>query len=63
MKWEKIIRFRFQIKTEEGMRVGGGGGGLEIGGMVDANLSAIRNPATREFYLRGPRSKVSCGRS
>lgn len=53
MKWEQIIRFRFQIKTEEGMRVGGGGGGLEIGGMVDANLSAIRNPATSEFYLPG----------
>lgn len=53
MKWEKIVRLTFQIKCLEGMRIGGSGGGLEIGELIDANLAAIRNPATDEFYIPG----------
>src|SRR2546423_1485712 len=53
MKWEKIVRLKFGIKLEEGTRIGGSGGGLEIGELVDANLSAIRNPANNEFYIPG----------
>lgn len=51
-KWEEITRFRFQIVALEGFRIGGSGGGLEIGG-VDANLTALRNPATGEPYVPG----------
>jgi CRISPR-associated protein Csm3 len=53
MKWERVVRLKFDIKLKEGTRIGGSGGGLEIGEEVDANLSAIRNPATDEFYLPG----------
>src|SRR5437763_1333805 len=53
MKWEKIVRLKFDLKLEEGTRIGGSGGGLEIGELVDANLSAIRNPANNEFYIPG----------
>ncbi len=53
MKWEKIVRLKFGIKLKEGTRIGGSGGGLEIGEEVDANLSAIRNPANDEFYIPG----------
>jgi len=50
MRWKEVARFRFQIKAEEGLRIGGSGGGLEIGGV---DLVAIRNPATGEPYLPG----------
>lgn len=51
-KWKEIVRLKFEIEAVEGLRVGGSGGGLEIGG-VDANLSVIRNPVTGEPYLPG----------
>lgn len=53
MKWQKVVRLKFGIRLDEGTRIGGSGGGLEIGEMVDANLSAIRNPANNEFYIPG----------
>jgi len=53
MKWEKIVELRFQITCLEGLRIGGSGGGLEIGELVDANLSVIRDPGTGEFYVPG----------
>jgi CRISPR-associated protein Csm3 len=53
MKWEKVVRLKFNIRLEEGTRIGGSGGGLEIGELVDSNLSAIRNPANDEFYIPG----------
>lgn len=52
MKWKSIVRLRFEIVTVDGARIGGSGGGLEIGG-VDTNLSVLKNPATGEPYLPG----------
>ncbi len=52
LKWTSIARLKFSITCVEGLRVGGSGGGLEIGG-VDANLSVLRNPVTGEPYLPG----------
>jgi len=46
-------KLTFQINCVEGLRIGGSGGGLEIGELVDANLSAIRDPGTGEFYIPG----------
>jgi len=53
MKWTQIKRLRFKLNFVEGGRVGGGGGELEIGGAVDANLAALRSPGTQEFYIPG----------
>lgn len=53
MTWKSVVQLRFEIKLKEGTRIGGSGGGLEIGELVDANLSAIRNPANDEFYIPG----------
>jgi CRISPR-associated protein Csm3 len=53
MKWEKIVRLKFELELKEGTRIGGSGGGLEIGELVDSNLAAIRNPLTDEFYIPG----------
>jgi CRISPR-associated protein Csm3 len=53
MRWTHIKRLRFKLRFVEGGRVGGSGGELEIGGAVDANLTAIRNPGTKEFYIPG----------
>jgi CRISPR-associated protein Csm3 len=52
MKWNSIVRLRFEIAVD-GFRIGGSGGGLEIGGNVDANLSVIKNPANDEPYIPG----------
>lgn len=53
MKWQKVVRLKFGIKLEEGTRIGGSGGGIEIGELVDANLSTVRNPSNNEFYIPG----------
>jgi len=51
-KWTDIVSLTFNIVCVEGCRVGGSGGGLEIGG-VEPNLTLIRNPLTGEPYLPG----------
>ena len=53
MKWKSIVRLKFQIECVEGLRIGGSGGGLEIGELIDANLAAIRDPASGEPYIPG----------
>lgn len=62
MKWKSVVRLRFDIRLVEGTRIGGSGGGLEIGELVDSNLSAIRNPADGTFYLPGSslKGKLRC---
>lgn len=51
-KWIKVISLKFDIVCVEGLRVGGSGGELEIGGL-DPNLTVIRTPLTGEPYLPG----------
>jgi len=43
---------KFEIELLEGMRIGGAGGGLEIGG-VDPNLMALKDPISGEPYIPG----------
>lgn len=52
MKWTHVRRLKFTIELVDGGRIGGSGGGLEIGG-VDANLTAIRNPVNGQPYIPG----------
>jgi CRISPR-associated protein Csm3 len=42
----------FEIELLDGMRIGGAGGGLEIGG-VDPNLMALKDPVSGEPYVPG----------
>lgn len=51
-KWTDIVSLTFDIVCVEGCRIGGSGGGLEIGG-VEPNLTVIRSPLTGEPYLPG----------
>src|SRR5436309_936473 len=53
MKLEEIIQLDFEVLVVNGLRVGGSGGELEIGGAVDANLSALRDTLTGEPYIPG----------
>jgi len=53
MKLKEIIQLDFQIEVVDGLRIGGSGGELEIGGAVDANLNAIRDPITQDPYIPG----------
>lgn len=53
MKLEEVVQMDFEIVVVDGLRIGGSGGDLEIGGTVDANLAAIRDPVTGEPYLPG----------
>jgi CRISPR-associated protein Csm3 len=52
-KWQEVVRLTFQVRLAEGTRIGGSGGGLQIGEIVEPNLMAIRNPANGEFYIPG----------
>jgi CRISPR-associated protein Csm3 len=52
-KWQEVMKLTFQIRLVEGTRIGGSGGGLQIGEIVEPNLMAIRNPANGEFYIPG----------
>jgi CRISPR-associated protein Csm3 len=51
-KWTDVVEMRFEIELVDGMRIGGAGGGLEIGG-VDPNLMALRDPISGEPYVPG----------
>lgn len=51
-KWNYVVEMKFEIELLDGMRIGGVGGGLEIGG-VDPNLMAIKDPVSGEPYLPG----------
>ncbi len=51
-RWTDVWKMIFEIECVDGLRVGGSGGGLEIGG-VDANLTALKDPITGEPYLPG----------
>ena len=53
MKWTHIVRLRLVIDLVDGTRIGGSGGGLEIGGNVDANLAVLRSPVNDEPYIPG----------
>jgi CRISPR-associated protein Csm3 len=61
-KWHQVVRLTFQIRLAEGTRIGGSGGGLDIGEVVEPNLMAIRNPASGEFYIPGSslKGKLRC---
>ena len=51
-KWTDVVEMKFEIELLDGMRIGGAGGGLEIGG-VDPNLMAIRDPVSEQPYIPG----------
>lgn len=53
MKLVKMLHLRFNIEFVSGGRIGGGGGGLEVGSVVDANLAALKDPLTNAPYLPG----------
>jgi CRISPR-associated protein Csm3 len=52
-KWQEVVKLAFRVTLAEGTRIGGSGGGLQIGEIVEPNLMAIRNPANGEFYIPG----------
>lgn len=51
-KWTHVIEMKFEIELLDGMRIGGAGGGLEIGG-VDPNLMALKDPVSGQPYVPG----------
>lgn len=51
-KWTHVNRITCEIELLDGTRIGGAGGGMEIGG-VDPNLMALRDPVTGFPYLPG----------
>ena len=51
-KWTHVVEMKFEIELLDGMRIGGAGGGLEIGG-VDPNLMALKDPVSGEPYVPG----------
>jgi CRISPR-associated protein Csm3 len=51
-KWTDVVEMRFEIELLDGMRIGGAGGGLEIGG-VDPNLMALKDPVSGQPYVPG----------
>lgn len=53
-KWTHVVPFDFDVVLPSGgMRIGGSGGALEIGGTVDGNLAVLRNPLTGKPYIPG----------
>lgn len=51
-KWTHVVEIKFEIELLDGMRIGGAGGGLEIGG-VDPNLMALKDPVSGQPYIPG----------
>jgi CRISPR-associated protein Csm3 len=51
-KWTHVVEMKFEIELRDGMRIGGAGGGLEIGG-VDPNLMALKDPVSGHPYIPG----------
>ncbi len=51
-KWTHVVEMKFEIELVDGMRIGGAGGGLEIGG-IDSNLMALKDPVTGQPYVPG----------
>jgi CRISPR-associated protein Csm3 len=51
-KWTDVIELKFEIELLDGMRIGGSGGSLEIGG-IDTNLMALRDPVSGQPYVPG----------
>jgi CRISPR-associated protein Csm3 len=51
-KWTDVVEMKFEIELLDGMRIGGAGGGLEIGG-VDPNLMALKDPVSGQPYIPG----------
>jgi CRISPR-associated protein Csm3 len=51
-KWTHVVEMKFKIDLLDGMRIGGAGGGLEIGG-VDPNLMALKDPVSGQPYVPG----------
>jgi CRISPR-associated protein Csm3 len=51
-KWTHVVEMKFEIELVDGLRIGGTGGGLEIGG-VDPNLMALKHPLSKEPYVPG----------
>jgi CRISPR-associated protein Csm3 len=51
-KWTHVIELKFEIELMDGTRIGGAGGGLDIGG-IDPNLMALKDPVTGEPYIPG----------
>jgi CRISPR-associated protein Csm3 len=51
-KWTHVVEMKFEIELVDGMRIGGSGGGLEIGG-VDPNLTALKDPVSGQPYIPG----------
>jgi CRISPR-associated protein Csm3 len=60
-KWTNVITIKFEIELVDAMRIGGAGGGLEIGG-VDPNLMALKDPISGEPYIPGSslKGKLRC---
>jgi CRISPR-associated protein Csm3 len=51
-KWTHVVEMKFEIELLDGTRIGGAGGGLEIGG-VDPSLMTLKDPVSGEPYVPG----------
>ena len=61
-KLEKIGTLTFDIVFQEGGRISSGADSLEIGAVIESNLSVLKNPATGEPYIPGSslKGKIRC---
>jgi CRISPR-associated protein Csm3 len=62
MTLKKIVTLTCDVVFEEGGRISSGASSLEIGAVVESNLSVIRNPANGEPYVPGSslKGKIRC---